>query len=92
MRNRDILREIMYNLKAGKRYGKFVVNVKYPYFDTVLSYSESIYNRAPYDLICWSHFGSSANKATLKELNWIITVIFKLSPADFVSIYELRED
>jgi hypothetical protein len=36
---------------------------------------------------CWSNYGSSANRATLDELAWIITVIFETTPSQFRAEY-----
>ena len=86
MKNKEtiMLHNIYHNLKDGMVYGYSVVNVKYPYFQEVLSYSE-IKN-----IFCWHHYGSSANKATLSELRWIINVIFKMTPTEFIKQYTLE--
>lgn len=57
----------------------------YPYFSECLSIS--------YDekYIRWCNFGSSANKNTIKNLYWIITEIFKISPVEFKQKY-IRND
>lgn len=41
--------------------------------------------------IGWRHYGSSANKNTLKELQWVIDVIFK-GDDDFVDMAEAEKD
>ena len=38
----------------------------------------------------WTHYGSSANKATKAELNWIIRQIFSTTPAEFLNRYTTR--
>lgn len=38
----------------------------------------------------WTHYGSSANKATKAELNWIIRQIFNTTPAEFLNRYTTR--
>ena len=38
----------------------------------------------------WTHYGSSANKATKAELNWIIRQIFNITPAEFLNRYTTR--
>ena len=37
--------------------------------------------------IRWTHYGSSANKATLEELRWILTEIFEMTPEEFLFEY-----
>lgn len=90
--NNTVLRLIMDDLKSGYSYGRdFTFDhynnkpLRYPYFDAVLRLSPD--GR----LIRWQHFGSSANKCTLKDLNWIITEIFKTTPVDFIREY-IRND
>lgn len=78
-----MLNEIYKNLKAGMVYGYMVRNVKWPYFHEAL-YQGTI-NK---NLFCWHHYGSSANKATKDDLDWIIRVIFKTTPEEFVDKYE----
>ena len=66
--------KIYADLKAGYSYGfDFTWNhynnkpMRYPFFDTVIFY-DPIKN-----LFRWTHYGSSANKATKKELKWLIS-------------------
>lgn len=40
--------------------------------------------RADSRYIYWKHYGESANAATAKELDWIITVIFKTDLDGFI--------
>lgn len=82
MKYSDALKRIYKNINAGKSYGYNVVNVQYPYFSDVLYLT--LQNN-----IGWTHYGSSANKNTLKELQWIITVIFKTTPEDFEKAYTI---
>ena len=37
--------------------------------------------------IRWCHYGSSANKRTMEDLKWIITVIFRMTPEEFLYKY-----
>jgi hypothetical protein len=37
--------------------------------------------------IRWRHYGSSANKNTKKDLAWILSEIFKMTPEEFMSKY-----
>ena len=74
--------EIFQNLKEGKRYAEFLSNVRFPCHYTVLFFDKSK------KLFCWRNYGSSANKATKAELRWILKVIFKLSPEEFIKKYD----
>ena len=87
----DVLNRIYNNLIDGGRYTKtyqFSWDVcgdgstegEYP----VLSYFAG--------RIYYEHFGSSAIKATRKELSWLLSVIFKLTPEQFEREYNLRFD
>ena len=38
-------------------------------------------------LIGWCHYGSSANRATKKELRWILNHIFEMRPTEFIKKY-----
>ena len=76
------LKEIDNNINNGKKYGYMMKNVKYPFFDTVLSANKQY--------IYWQRFGSSANKNTVKDLEWILENIFELSPEKFIEKYECR--
>lgn len=37
--------------------------------------------------IYWTHYGSSANKASLENLKWILQEIFQLTPEQFLFNY-----
>lgn len=37
-------------------------------------------------IFCWSHYGSSAEKATKEDLEWLLKVIFKSEPSEFVKL------
>lgn len=82
MKYSDALKRIYKNINAGKNYGYNVVNVQYPYFSDVLYKTRA-------GFIGWTHYGSSANKNTLNDLYWIITVIFKTTPDDFEKAYTI---
>lgn len=88
MDNKTALNIIYNSLMKGTKYGKFsywdYYNNKpllYPGFDMVI-YKDPVHN-----LFHWSHYGSSANKATKKDLKWIITTIFKTTPEKFLLEY-----
>lgn len=79
--------DIIYsNLMSGKQYGYILKNVRYPVFHTVL------YKHWCKPYFCWIHYGSSANNANKKELEWIITTIFHMTPEKFVETYECRTE
>lgn len=75
------LEEIYKNLKNGLIYADYLSNVRFPCFWYVLRY-DRIKN-----LFCWRNAGSSANKATKKELAWIIETIFQTTPEEFKKKY-----
>lgn len=37
--------------------------------------------------IFWNHYGSSANRVSKKNLSWIITEIFRMTPEEFLFKY-----
>ena len=51
-------------------------------------YTWNYYENKPYR---YPYFGSSAIKATLRDLEWLITVIFKTTPSGFLRDY-IRND
>jgi len=71
------LKEIYTNLNNGIKYGKM-----YTYG---FSYNLTLSLNGKY--ICWQHYGSSANKNTLKELAWVIETIFKTTPREFIETH-----
>ena len=83
------LKAIYNNINAGKCYGYDVTGyVKYPYFNDVLYIRESYGKK----YIVWHHAGESENKNTLSDLKWIITVIFKMTPTEFIQRYITDDD
>lgn len=78
----DALHTIMNNLKAGKVYGKTCEGRIEPYFWFVMCKDGNF--------IHWVHFGRSANRCNLKELKWIINVIFDTTPEKFIEEYECK--
>lgn len=82
-----ILHTIMDDLKNGYSFGRDMENVTYPYFHAQLY----IYQNNGRKWIGWTHYGSSANSCTLKDLLWIITVIFDCKPSEFMNTY-IRND
>lgn len=73
---------IMSNLRAGLRYGNYMDDVRYP------MYRCSLWLSPDGRYIEYSHYGSSAVKATPEKLLWLITRIFKLRPAGFEQRYD----
>ena len=89
-KNKYALRKIMHNLKQGRNYGYFMFwnyyhdcPMRFPMFMWNLGYDKYAH------VIRWRNAGSSANKATLKDLEWIITVIFETTPIQFLHDYIL---
>ena len=75
--------DIIYNnLKDGKIYATYLDNVRFHGYWYNLTY-DHVKN-----LFLWRNFGSSANKATKKDLAWIIETIFKCSAEEFMQRYE----
>ena len=87
--NKEALRQIMARLKAGDAYG-FVFNYRPDHPDRP-RIKEGFWNclfKHPYkNLICWNNFGSSAEKCTMKDLNWIIRKMFGITPYIFLHNY-----
>lgn len=66
-------------IKKGTVYGKIEEHrLGGTYFWDVLGKSLS-------GNIWWRHAGSSCNKMSKKELAWILSVIFEMSPAEFLA-------
>lgn len=78
------IERIYNNLQIGAKYGKYIKNVRFPYFDCTLSLNPSK------TFIRWRHYGESANKNTIEDLEWIISCIFKMNPDEFENNYCLK--
>lgn len=90
------LKEIYNNLQAGITYGEDMDKehhswITYPYFDTVLWLMANSPHTAE-EVIGWRHYGSSANKNTVKDLKWILDVIFEMTPTEFLQKYIKNTD
>lgn len=92
MENEKALCVILDSLKRGYRYGRDIswdyyndCPVRFPYFETAISYDRIK------GIFRYAHFGSSAISANKRELRWLLDVIFKLSPCDFLRLY-IRND
>lgn len=88
---REALRTIRDNLKSGLVYGKDVFRwpsgdgPRFPYFSEAISYKPKPGRHPGY--FCWNNFGSSAERATLAGLQWIIETIFETTPSAFLEEY-----
>ena len=80
--------DIYENLMNGGVYGYQVNYVRYPYFCYVLNLGTCGWTGRK--LFYWHHAGSSANRATKKELKWILGNIFEMTPDEFCEKYECR--
>ena len=84
------LNQIYYNLLSGRRYGQDVLKwangdgPRFPYFSEAISYGT---DRDGTKIFRWTHYGSSANRATKTELKWIIKTIFKTTAEQFQRDY-----
>ena len=88
-KNIKALNEIYNNLKNGRYYGHCFYNPDLRFTD----YGYSFYFHIGYNPItrvfCYSNYGSSAIKATKKQLNWLIRHIFRVDPFTFTKKYVL---
>jgi hypothetical protein len=87
--NAAILREIARNLKAGRVYGIYRNSSSGQYWERVLGYDYGMSGGRERPMWFWCHYGSSANRATLRDLAWLLRVIFKLTPGEFVARYAM---
>lgn len=86
----ECLKKIMEILKQGEVFGYFMNFRKEDYHNPYHlpgGYMENIVLRMDDEYIWWYHFGSSANTISLKNLKFIITVIFHLKPSEFLEKY-----
>lgn len=88
---RAALRTIRDNLKSGLIYGKDVFRwpsgngPRFPYFSEAIEYRPQPGRHPGY--FRWHNYGSSASRATLPELAWIIKTIFDTTPSAFLTEY-----
>lgn len=78
----DYLKEIYRNINSGKVYGNPVLDVRFPYFQMNV-YADDTY-------IYWWNYGSSANRNTLRDLNFVIGIIFGMTPEEFCKTYQCK--
>ena len=81
--NKMALKKIYNNLIEGKIYGQMYTHVRYPFFNVNIYITQD-------GNIGFSHYGSSAKEKTIESLEWILTIIFKCSPCEFIKNYECR--
>ena len=79
------LNDIFYNLDRGFIYATWQQDLRFPGYWSVLR-KEIGRNLKP--IIEWNHYGSSAERFTKKDLHWIITVLFKMTPEQFTKQFE----
>ena len=90
----EALNRIFENLMNGAVYGHDRITWRCDYPEKNLAgkpmFTTALYKHAYKPLFCWSHYGSSANDATKKDLLWIITTIFDITPEQFEKQYMTR--
>lgn len=85
MKYSKALNDIYYNLDRGFIYGTWQEDLRFPGYWKVLSKE---INRKGKPIIYWNNYGSSAEDFTKKDLHWLITVLFKTTPEQFINQYE----
>lgn len=90
----EALNRIYGNLKNGDVYGHDRITWRNDFPETKLAgkpmFTTALYKHYCKPLFCWRHYGESANKATKKELLWIIENIFDTTPEKFENQYITR--
>lgn len=71
-------------LMRGTAFGYANIGLRYPTFNTVLCKGRTIQTQ---NLFVWRHYGESANKATKKDLRFILEKIFGMTATDFLRRY-----
>ena len=88
------LTRIFDNLMAGAVYGHDRLSWRDDFPEKAIAgkpmFTTALYKHYRKPIFCWSHYGSSANKATKKDLLWIITQVFDLTPEQFEQKYITR--
>lgn len=79
--NARCLRHIMEHIRSGGSYAESAENVRYPYDHKALY--QTVHGN-----IGWSHYGSSAESMTMRNLNWTIRTIFEMTPSAFLMRYK----
>lgn len=81
--NDRALHQIMAHINHAGCYAEWLQNVQHPMYWAVLWLTTS-------GNIGWRCYGQSACKRNLRELNWTIRHIFKMTPSEFLRTYEER--
>ena len=88
------LTRIFDNLTAGAVYGHDRLSWRDDYPEKAIAgkpmFTTALYKDSFKPLFHWHNYGSSANKATMKDLLWIITQIFDCTPEQFERRYITR--
>lgn len=72
--------DILARLQAGHTWGEVET-----YCDGTLHFEAVV--RADNRYIYWNHYGSSAEEATLQGMEFVLTHIFKMTPAEFIRAF-----
>lgn len=90
----EALNRIFDNLQNGAVYGHDRITWRDDYPEKAIAgkpmFTTALYKDSVKPLFHWRHYGSSANKATKKDLLWVITQIFDLTPEQFEQKYITR--
>lgn len=93
MANEALIR-IFDNLQNGAVYGHDRLSWRCDYPEKNLAgkpmFTTALYKHYCKPIFCWTNYGSSANKATKKDLLWIISCIFDMTPEQFEQKYITR--
>lgn len=88
------LKQLFCDLIHGETFGH-LVDIQNPAIaengETKLFWTNLKYNPI-YNMFNWQYFGSSAEKADLCHLNWLLTTIFKCTPTEFRAQYITRSE
>ena len=88
---KEKLNEIYNNLQKGKVYGEYIQNRLTNKRDLFWSTLYIVLGNNGQKYICWRNYGSSCNKNTKKDLQWVLTNIFQMKPSEFLCKYVIEE-
>lgn len=80
------LKEIFNNVNDGKSYGETIKDSRFPAFWEVLTLSPNK------EYIRYRHYGSSAVKNDIRELVWVLSTIFQMTPSEFINNYDCKTE
>ena len=90
----EALSRIFDNLQTGAVYGHDRLSWRCDYPEKSIAgkpmFTTALYKDYLKPIFHWRCYGSSANKATKKDLLWIITQIFDITPEQFEKQYMTR--